>query len=138
MPTPTTDMPLYKAYTGDESNEEVMASRILSRCEKGTWVYPDGARAWKVAADADEKRLRVKPVIHQKNEFVRWESRDVRGTQMLDRRWSGLDAWVGKQIHTFKDGKVNPQLMQKVRSWQWRVRKGQSADLFLELGKACR
>ena len=51
---------------------------------------------------------------------------------MIDRRWEGMDAWVGKHIATLQP---NPELMQKVRSFQWRVRQ---RDVYKQLGAACK
>ena len=127
---------------GTEGLEEVRGSALFEHIKKNTVVFPDGAKAWETVATESRKGLRVAPVVHQKQQFVikdrhakkrgasRW-----RGTQVIDRRWDGLDAWIGRYISTLKNGRPNPAIMTKVRSYQWRVRQ---ADIYKQLGKVCK
>ena len=74
--------------------------------------------AWTTVA----KSLRVAHLLHAKQQFVlkdrpakvRGASRG-RGTQVLDRRWDGLNLWVGRNIATLVNGHPNARLMEKAR-----------------------
>ena len=52
---------------------------------------------------------------------------------MLDRRWHGLDDWVGGGLTTMVHGSPNPVLMRRVRSYQWRVRE---RDVYKQLRRS--
>ena len=100
------------------------------------------AVAWTTVATEAAKSLRVAHVVHSKQQFVlkdrRTKARGAsrwRGTQVMDRRWDGLNSWVGKNIATLVGGRPNVRLMDKVRSWQWRVRQ---RDCYMVLGSACK
>ena len=97
---------------------------------------------WETVAKESNKGLRVAPVVHQKQQFVIKDRRakkrgasNWRGTQVIDRRWDGIDSWIGRNVATLKNGRPNIALMAKVRSYQWRVRQ---ADVYTNLGKACK
>ena len=105
-------------------------------------VFPDGAKAWDTVANEANKDLRVAPVTHQRQEFVYKDARAkarggsrLRGTQVLDRRWDGLDSWVGSSLATLVKGRPNPLLWQRVRSFQGRVRQ---RSVYKSLGNACK
>ena len=98
--------------------------------------------SWLTVATEVGKGLRVASVVHQKQQFI-YKDRQAkvrgasrwRGTQVIDRRWEGMDAWIGKHIPTLINAQPNPQLMQTVRSFQWRVRQ---RDVYKQLGAACK
>ena len=86
--------------------------------------------------------MHVAHVVHQKQQFVIKDRRAkvpgasrMRGTQVMDRRWDGLDTWIGRNLATVVKGRPNGRLMDKVRSWQWRVRQ---RDCYSALGSACK
>ena len=91
---------------------------------------------------AAAKSLHVAHVVHKKQQFVIKDKRAkvpgasrMRGTQVMDRRWDVLDALVGRNLATLVKGRPNGRLMDKVRSWQWRVRQ---CDCYSVLGNACK
>ena len=127
---------------GTEGLEEVRGAAFFKKVAKNSVVFPDGAVSWCTHAVESKKGLRVAAVVHQKQQFVYKDRRAkakgasrLRGTQTIDRRWDGLNQWVGKNIATLVNGKPNPQLMLRVRSFQWRVRQ---RDVYEQLGKACK
>ena len=57
---------------GTESLEEVRDSKIMNKiASKKTVVFPDGAEAWKTAAQEQRGCLKVAAVVHQKSQFVK-------------------------------------------------------------------
>ena len=127
---------------GTEGLEEVRCANMFKRVGNKTVIFPDGAVAWETVAHEQNATLRVAPVIHAKQQFVKADrhaktrgASRLRGTQVIDRRWDSLDDWVGKNIATLVKGKPNPAIMRKARSYQWRVRQ---QDVFKQLGNACR
>lgn len=127
---------------GTEGLQEVRGSALFSKIKKNTVIFPDGAVVWETVAKESNKGLRVAPVVHQKQQFVIKDRRakkrgasNWRGTQVIDRRWDGIDSWIGRNVATLKNGRPNIALMAKVRSYQWRVRQ---ADVYTNLGKACK
>jgi hypothetical protein len=127
---------------GTEGLGEVRGAAFFEKVKKNSVIFPDGAVAWTTVATEAARSLRVAHVVHKKQQFVlkdrqakvrgasRW-----RGTQVLDRRWDSLDSWVGRNIATLVNGRPNVRLMEKVRSWQWRVRQ---RDCYTALGSACK
>ena len=127
---------------GTEGIEEVRGAAFFDKVAKNTVIFPDGAVAWHTVAKESKNGLKVANVVHAKQQFVLKDTRAKsmgasrwRGTQVLDRRWEGLDAWVGSKIATLVNGRPNPALMRKVRSYQWRVRQ---RDVYKQLGEACK
>ena len=45
---------------------------------------------------------------------------DVAGTQVADSRWKQLQKWIPVTVKTMRRGKVNPELLKYIRSWQFR------------------
>jgi hypothetical protein len=127
---------------GTEGVEEVRAASFFSKVTRNSVIFPDGAVAWNTVAQDSDRGLKVAAVVHANSEFVRRDSRAKsrgasrwRGTQTLDRRWNGLNDWVGKKISTLIKGEVNPKLWTRVRSYQWRCRQ---KDVYTQLGAACK
>ena len=121
---------------------KVRGSGLFDKVERNSVVFPDGAVAWVTVSNEARKNLKLAPVCHNRQEFVRKDRRAkamgasrIRGTQTLDRRWDGLDEWVGTHISTLCSGRPNPLLWQRVRSYQWRV---QQRDVYKALGEACK
>ena len=94
---------------GTEGLAEVRGSALFTKIKKNSVMFPEGAIAWETVANESCKGLKVGRVVHQKQQFVikdrhakkrgasRW-----RGTQLIDRRWDGLNAWIGRSIPTLK------------------------------------
>ena len=127
---------------GTEGLEEVRGAAFFDKVAKKSVIFPDGAVAWHTVAAESGRDLRLAKVVHQRQQFVFKDRRAktvgasrMRGTQVLDRRWDGLDAWVGRHIATMRSGRPNPALMEKVRSYQWRVRQ---RDVYKQLGEVCK
>ena len=127
---------------GTEGLEEVRAADFFQKVAKKSVVFPDGAVSWYTNATESKRGLRVAAVVHQKQQFVYKDRRAKvrgasrwRGTQTIDRRWDSLNKWIGNNIATLKKGRPNPQLMQRVRSYQWRVAQ---RDVYTALGAACK
>ena len=127
---------------GTEGLEEVRGAAFFEKIKKNAVIFPDGAVAWTTVATEAAKSLRVAHVAHSKQQFVLKDHRaKARGasrwrrTQVMDRRWDGLNSWVGKNIATLVSGRPNVRLMDPVRSWQWRVRQ---RDCYKVLGSACK
>ena len=127
---------------GTEGLEEVRGAAFFDKVKKNSVVFPDGAVAWNSVAKESNKGLRVASVVHSRQQFVLRDRRAKsvgasrwRGTQVLDRRWNGLDDWIGTKMATMVDDRPNPGLMRKVRSYQWRVRQ---RDVYKKLGEACK
>ena len=127
---------------GTEGLEEVRGAAFFQKIKENTVIFPDGAVAWTTVATEAAKSLHVAHVVHKSQQFVIKDNRAkvpgasrVRGTQVMDRRWDGLDAWIGRNLATLVKGRPNGRLMDKVRSWQWRVRQ---RDCYRALGSACK
>ena len=110
------------AKPGTEGLGEVRGAAFFDKVDKKSVIFPDGAVAWHTVADEANKDLRVANVVHQRQQFVFQDRRAKaagasrwRGTQIIDRRWDGLDSWIGTHISTMVAGRPNPALMQKVR-----------------------
>jgi hypothetical protein len=127
---------------GTEGLEEVRGAAFFDKVKRNSVVFPDGAVSWLTVATEAGKGLRVASVVHQKQQFI-YKDRQAkvrgasrwRGTQVIDRRWEGMDTWIGNPISTLIKARPNPQLMQAVRSFQWRVRQ---RDVYKQLGAACK
>ena len=130
---------------GTEGLEEVRDSKIMNKVmAKKTVIFPDGAEAWKTVALEQRRGLKVAAVVHAKSQFVKKDrvgkirgASGWRGTQVIDRRWEGLDKWVGSELATLKDGVVNEALWVRMRSYQWRVHHNDK-DKYKLLGSKCR
>jgi hypothetical protein len=129
---------------GTESLPDVRGANFFERVSPNSVVFPDGAVAWVTGADEADRNLATAAVVHQKQQFVHKDRRPKRqgaskwrGTQAADRRWDGLDSWIGRNTTTLVKGKPNPMLWQRIRSYQWRS-KNTIKDLYVQLGKACK
>ena len=128
---------------GTEGLPDVRGANFFARVSPNSVAVPDGAVAWCTGVIEAGRSLAAAAVVHQKHQFVHKDRRSKRkgaskwrGTQAADRRWDGLDSWIGRSIHTLAKGKPNPVLWQRIRSYQWRS-KNTDKNLYVELGKAC-
>ena len=78
------------------------------------------AKAWPAVAKRMQKGFKVKQVSHRKQEFVRKSKKQIAGTQVADSRWKRLQKWIPATVKTLRRGKVNPELLKYIRSWQFR------------------
>ena len=130
---------------GTESLEEVRDSKIMNKvAAKKTVVFPDGAEAWKTVALEQRRGLKVAAVVHQKTQFVKEDrvskkrgASAWRGTQVTDRRWDSMNKWVGNELATLTNGRLNGALWQRLRSFQWRVHNNDKNKYKL-LGSKCK
>ena len=59
-------------------------------------------------------------VPHRNQEFVRMSRNCALGTQVDDSRWKQLQAWMPATVKTLRSRRMNPELLNYVRSWQFR------------------
>ena len=121
---------------------QVRGSGLFDKVNRNSVIFPDGAKAWVKVSKEVRRNLKLAPVCHNRQEFVAKDARAkamgasrIRGTQTLDRRWDGLDEWIGTHVSTLVNGRPNPLLWQRVKSYQWRVKQ---RDVYKSLGEACK
>ena len=103
-----------------------------------------GAPAWPGLCDA--KGIKNFQVKHNKFEFVKRmtgmkkpAAMVLAGTQVVDRWWQAIDAFIPPQIHNklHKGGPVNDRLTTYAQAWVWRYHLPVGIDFKCELGKIC-
>ena len=131
-----------------ESKKEIQDSKVLDQIVKATdtrvRLYSDGAPAWPSLCDV--KGIKNFQVKHNKFEFVKRlpgmkkpASVVLAGTQVIDRWWQAMDAFIPPQIHNKKGkgGPVNDRLKTYAHAWVWRYHLPVGIDFKTELGKIC-
>ena len=131
-----------------ESKKEIQDSKVLDQIMKApdtrVRLYSDGAPAWPSLCDV--RGIKNFQVKHNKFEFVKRlpgmkkpASVVVAGTQVIDRWWQAMDAFIPPQIHNKKGkgGPVNDRLKTYAHAWVWRYHLPVGIDLKTELGKIC-
>ena len=98
------------------------------------------AKAW--PSMAKRQGHRSVSVRHVLQEFTRklkrkpWKASKIAGTQKADSSWKSIKKWIPDTLETIGRfcRRVNPQLLQYIRSWQWRSQ--EKNDCVSHLSKA--
>ena len=132
-----------------KSKKEIQDSKVLDQIGKATdtpvRLYSNGAPAWPSLCDV--KGIKNFQVKHNKFQFVKRlpgmkqpASVVVAGTQVIDRWWQAMDAFIPPQIHNKKGkgGPVNDRLKTYAHAWvgdatcRWVSKKRRSWGRFAE------
>ena len=103
-------------------------------------IYSDGAKAW--SSMAKRHGHRSISVRHVLQEFTRklkrkpWRASKIAGTQKADSSWKSIKKWIPDTLESTGRlcRRVSPQLLQYIRSWQWRSQ--EKNDCVSHLSKA--
>jgi hypothetical protein len=129
-----------------ESKAEILGSRLLHKVRGKAGLYFDGCGGWKAAAEQVCRSATVYQVSHRCLEFTKKVSptskrhSSTAGTQIIDRRWESLDAYVPSELHVkaHSHGPMNLDALESyVWSWVWRKNLQPEQDLLVELGRCC-
>ena len=122
-----------------------LLQKVLPRDQKRSVVFSDGNTAW--WSECQRLGLKQEKVVHQNKEWTKDVSLSsdshmaslskVAGTQVVDRSWSSLKAFVPasfpRKLGHGPGATVHPEIPKLVQQWMWRTQLGPaSPETFLE------